>query len=151
MHLNVTANPTAAWIRQPVLEATPWGRQPRYLVHDRDTVYGADFVRRARRLGIRTLRNDCLDHLIILNEQHLRAVLAEFVRYYNTERPTGACCSTRPGPSCGPRLAQSTRGPFSAGCIMSTSARAEHGPIFPPLQLPKYAIPAVAPSPGRLT
>ena len=92
---------------QKVREATPWGRQPRYLVRDRDAVYGGDFARRAGCLGIqtllsparapranaiaerviRTLRNECLDRLIILNEQHLRAVLAEFVWYYNTERP----------------------------------------------------------------
>ena len=92
---------------QKVREATPWGRQPRYLVRDRDAVYGGDFARRAGCLGIqtllsparapranaiaerviRTLRNECLDRLIILNEQHLRAVLAEFVEYYNTERP----------------------------------------------------------------
>ena len=107
MHVHVTASPTAAWIWQQVKEATPWGRQPRYLLRDRDAVYGGDFAQRARRLGIqtllspvrapranavaerviRTLRNECVDHRIIVNEQHLRAVLTEFVRYYNTERP----------------------------------------------------------------
>ncbi len=102
----MTSYPAAlSW--QKVREATPWGRQPRYLVRDRDAVYGGDFARRAGCLGIqtllsparapranaiaerviRTLRNECLDRLIILNEQHLRAVLAEFVWYYNTERP----------------------------------------------------------------
>ena len=90
------ASPAAAWIWQQVKEATPWGRKPRYLLRDRDAVYGGDFVRRARSLGvqtllspvrapranavaervIRTLRNECLDHLIIVNEQHLRPVLA---------------------------------------------------------------------------
>src|ERR671933_99219 len=105
VHVNVTVRPTAAWIWQQVREATPWGRQPRYLLRDRDAVYGGAFVQRARRLGIhtllspvrapranavaerviRTLRNECLDHLIIVNEQHLRRVLAEFVQYYNLE------------------------------------------------------------------
>jgi transposase InsO family protein len=107
VHLNVTASPTAAWIWRQLIEATPWGRTPRYLVRDRDAVYGREFVRRARRLGVRTLvtpirapkangiaerlvgtlRGECLDRLIILNEAHLRAVLAEFAGYYNRERP----------------------------------------------------------------
>jgi transposase InsO family protein len=96
VHVNATASPTAAWTWRQFLEATPWGRKPRYLLRDRDGVYGGDFVQRTRRLGIqtrlspvrapranavaerviRTLRNECLDHLIIVNERHLRAVLA---------------------------------------------------------------------------
>jgi transposase InsO family protein len=107
VHLNVSASPTAAWIRHQLIEATPWGRQPGYLVRDRDGVYGRDIVRRTRGLGIETLltpvrapranavaerlvgtlRRECLDHVVIINETHLRAVLAEFVRYYNNERP----------------------------------------------------------------
>ena len=107
VHLNITASPTAGWIWQQVKEATPWGRKPHYLLRDRDAVYGGDFIRRTQSLGvqtlhspvrapranavaervIRTLRNECLDHLIIVNEQHLRAVLAEFVEYSNMERP----------------------------------------------------------------
>ena len=107
LHVNVTAHPTAAWGWRQLVEATAWGRRPRFLVRDRDRVYGGDFVRRANRLGIETvlapvrapranavaervigtLRRECLDHLIILNEPHLRAVLAEYVRSYNRERP----------------------------------------------------------------
>ena len=107
VHVNVTASPTAAWVWRQLLEAAPWGRTPLYLLRDRDAVYGGDFVQRTRRLGIqtllspvrapranavaervvRTLRNECLDHLIVLNERHLRSILAEFVRYYNEERP----------------------------------------------------------------
>jgi hypothetical protein len=107
VHLNITASPTAAGIWQQVIEATPWGRKPRYFLRDRDAADGGAFVQRAGRLGIqtllspvqaprahavaerviRTLRNECLDHLIIVNEQHLRAMLAAFVEYYNTERP----------------------------------------------------------------
>jgi transposase InsO family protein len=107
VHVNVTAHPAAAWVWRQLIAATPWGRTPRYLVRDRDAVYGRDFVDRARRLGIGTvltparapranaiaervvgtLRRECLDHLIILNEAHLRAILTEFVRYYNLERP----------------------------------------------------------------
>jgi putative transposase len=55
-HFNVTASPTAGWIWQQLLEATPWGRQPAYLIHDRDSVYGRDFDARAGRLGITGVR-----------------------------------------------------------------------------------------------
>jgi len=107
VHVNVTANPTAAWVWRQVIQATPWGRTPRHLLHDRDAVYGRDFRQRTRRIGIDaivtpvaspranaviermigTLRRECLDHLIILDEQHLRSVVGEFVHYYNLERP----------------------------------------------------------------
>src|ERR671924_975484 len=103
VHVNVTSNPTAAWVWRQLIEATPWGRQPRHLLHDRDAAYGRDFRRRARRLGIDsiatpmrapranavvervigTLRRECLGHLIVLDEKHLVTVLAEFVRSYN--------------------------------------------------------------------
>ena len=122
VHLNVTASPTADWIWQQVKEATPWARQPRYLLRDRDAVYGEDFVWRTQSLGvqtllspvrapranavaervIRTLRNECLDHLIIVNEQHLRAVLAEFVAYSNTARPHRSLLLDTPRPAARP-------------------------------------------------
>src|SRR5262249_7828780 len=106
VHVNVTANPTAAWVWRQLIEATPWGRKPRHLLRDRDAASGRDFRQRARRIGIDaivtptaspranavierligTLRRECLDHLIILDKQHLRLVLAEFVGYYNLER-----------------------------------------------------------------
>jgi len=107
VHLAVTAHPTAAGIWRQLIEATPWSRQPRYLVRDRDRAYGGDFVSRAKRLGItglltpirapranaiaervvRTLRNECLDHVVVVNEAHPRALLGEFLAYYNAERP----------------------------------------------------------------
>jgi putative transposase len=118
VHVNVTANPTAAWVWRQVIQATPWGQKPRHLLHDRDAVYGRDFRQRARRLGIDgvatpihapkanaiaervigTLRRECLEHIIVLHEQHLRSVLAEFVRYYNQERPhhTLGLCTPEP-------------------------------------------------------
>ena len=99
LHVNVTANPTAAWVWRQLIEATPWGHRPRFLIRDRDHAFGGEFRERATRLGIetlltpvrapranavaeravRTFRNDCLDHLIVLNERHLRAVLREFL------------------------------------------------------------------------
>jgi transposase InsO family protein len=119
VHLNVTANPTAAWIWRQLIQATPWDRAPRYLLRDRDAVYGRDFVERARRLGIETissparapqanavaerligtLRRECLDHVVIVNEAHLRAVLAEFVWYYNSERPHRTLALETPAPA----------------------------------------------------
>jgi transposase InsO family protein len=118
VHLNLTAHPTAAWVWRQLIAATPWGRSPRYLVRDRDAVYGRDFVERARRLGVETvltpvraqranaiaervvgtLRRECLDHLVIVNEAHLRTVLTEFVRYYNLERPHRALELETPTP-----------------------------------------------------
>ncbi|MCA1646979.1 MAG: hypothetical protein LC797_16455, partial [Chloroflexi bacterium] len=99
VHVNVTPNPRAAWVWRQVIQATPWNHKPRHLLHDRDAVYGRDFRQRARRIGIDaiatpihtlkanaivervigTLRRECLDHMIALDEQHLLAVLREFV------------------------------------------------------------------------
>jgi transposase InsO family protein len=107
VHVSVTAHPTAAWVWRRLIEATPWAQKPRHLLHDRDAIYGRDFRQRARRIGIDaiatpvrapqanavvervigTLGRECLDHLIVVDEQHLRSVLAEFVAHYNRERP----------------------------------------------------------------
>ena len=107
VHLAVTARPTAALVWHQLIEATPWNRHPRFLVRDRDRVYGSDFASRAKAIGVetlltpfrapqanaiaervvRTLRNECLDHVLILNERHLETVLAEYVAYDNTEHP----------------------------------------------------------------
>ncbi|MEP6871339.1 MAG: integrase, partial [Anaerolineaceae bacterium] len=82
VHINVTRKPTAAWVWRQLIEATPWGLQPRHLVRDRDRCYGTDFIDRADRIGIHsvltpvrapnanavcervigTLRRECLDH-----------------------------------------------------------------------------------------
>jgi putative transposase len=117
-HVNVTAHPTAAWVWRQAVEATAWGRRPRFLLRDRDAVYGGDFAKRAEALGIETLlapvrapranavaervigtlRRECLDHLIVLSESHLRAVLAEFTRFYNRDRPHRTLCLETPLP-----------------------------------------------------
>ena len=55
MHFNVTAHPKATWVWRQLIETTPWGEWPRYLIRDRDRSYGGDFVARARRIGIRTV------------------------------------------------------------------------------------------------
>jgi transposase InsO family protein len=107
VHFEVTGHPTVAWVWRQLIEATPWNSKPDYLIHDRDQVWGADFGRRTLGLGIkslrtpirapranaiaerwvRTVRGDCLDHVIPISERHLRAILTEFVHYYNHDRP----------------------------------------------------------------
>ncbi len=103
----MTSSPTAAWVWQQLIEATPWGRPPKYLIHDRDAVYGNTFGVRLAQLGIasvrtpvrapranaigervvRSIRTECLDHAIVINERHLHALLAEYVNYCNVDRP----------------------------------------------------------------
>jgi len=104
--INVTAHPTAEWIAQQITEAFPWTEAPRYLIRDRDAIYGAAVTRRLRAMGIRdkpiaagspwqnsfaerligTIRRECVDHVIALGEQHLRRVLKSYANYYNTAR-----------------------------------------------------------------
>ena len=107
MHFNVTAHPTAPWGWRQLLEATPWGQPPRYLIRDRDRSSGVAFLGKARAIGIKTvltagrapqanaiaervvgtLRRACLDHLIIVNERHRRPALREYVAHSNHVRP----------------------------------------------------------------
>ncbi len=133
VHVAVTAHPTAAWVWRQLVEATAWGRRPRHLVWDRDAVYGGDFAARAKGLGIapvltpvrapranaiaeqvvRSLRNDCLDNVIPLNEGHLRAVLTEYAAYYNAERPHRSLDLEPPLPRARP-----TSGPIRARPVL---------------------------------
>jgi putative transposase len=107
VHVGVTRQPTDAWVGQQLREATPFGQHPRYLIRDRDSKYGAVFTRLTAATGIEELRTayrapkqnatcerflgavrrECLDHLLVLSEGHLRRVLREYVAYFNTARP----------------------------------------------------------------
>ena len=102
----VTANPTAEWISRQVTEAFPWDHAPRYLIRDRDTSYGPVFLQRIRAMGIRdrpiaprspwqnayverligSIRRECLDHMIVFGEAHLRRILRGYAAYYNASR-----------------------------------------------------------------
>jgi transposase InsO family protein len=102
----VTENPTAEWISRQITEAFPWDQAPRYLVRDRDTSYGPVFVQRLRAMGIRdrpiafrspwkkayverligSIRRECLDHMIVVGEVHLRRILGAYAAYYNESR-----------------------------------------------------------------
>jgi transposase InsO family protein len=103
---NVTRHPTAEWIAQQITEAFPWSEAPRYLIRDYDGIYGVTVRRRLRAMGIRdkpialgspwqngyverligTIRRECLDHLIVLGEGHLRRILRQYAAYYNGAR-----------------------------------------------------------------
>jgi hypothetical protein len=102
----VTRHPTAEWLAQQIMEAFPWDTEPTYLVRDNDGTYGQAFTSRVRAMGIRdrpisprspwqnpyiehliaTLRRDCLDHVLIYGERHLRRVLTLYSRYYKETR-----------------------------------------------------------------
>jgi len=106
LHVNVTEQPTAAWTAQQIIEAFPWNSAPAYLLRDRDRIYGDDFRQRVTAMGIRevliarrspwqspyverligSIRRDCLDHVIVLNERHLRRLLSSYLRYYHGVR-----------------------------------------------------------------
>jgi len=104
--LSVTAHPNAEWIALQLTEACGWGEAPRYIVRDRDRAYGEIFIRRIAAMGIRdrptsarspwqngyaervigSIRRDCLDHVLVFGEQHLRHLLNSYQKYYNEVR-----------------------------------------------------------------
>ena len=104
--IGVTTNPAALWLANQITEAFPWDTAPKYLIRDNDGVYGEVFTRRLRAMGIRdrptalrspwqnryveraicSIRRECLDHLVVLNQTHLRRVLQRYISYYNATR-----------------------------------------------------------------
>jgi transposase InsO family protein len=104
--INVTTNPTAEWVARQITEAFPWDMAPRYMIRDRDRIYGGVVTRRLRAMGIRdkpiapaspwqngfterligSIRRECLDHVIVLGEAHLRRILKSYAHYYNETR-----------------------------------------------------------------
>ena len=104
--INVTANPTAEWVAHQITEAFPWDEAPHYLIRDRDRIYGSVVTRRLRAMGIRdkpttpaspwqngfverligSIRRECVDHIIVLGEVHLRRILKSYADYYNGAR-----------------------------------------------------------------
>jgi putative transposase len=107
VHAGVTRTPTDAWVAQQLREATPFGAAPKYLIRDNDAKYGPRFdavaagtpiaslrtpIRAPRANAIcegliGSLRHECLDHILLVSEAHLRRVLHEYVRYFNRSRP----------------------------------------------------------------
>jgi transposase InsO family protein len=102
----VTSHPSAEWIANQIREACGWEQTPRYLIRDRDGAYGEVFIRRLRSMGIRdrptsprspwqnafaerligSIRRECLDHVVVFGERHLRHVLLSYMNYYNEVR-----------------------------------------------------------------
>jgi putative transposase len=107
VRVGVTRHPSDAWVAQQLREATPSDRHPQHVMRDNDTKFGPAFVTLATATGIEdvctahrapkehafcerlmgSVRRECLDHKLILNERHLLRVLREYVAYYNTARP----------------------------------------------------------------
>ncbi len=120
VHVAVTRAPTQAWTAQQLRNATPFGHGPQFLIRDRDDKFGEVFDRVASGAGVRVLRTavraplmnsvcerflgsvrrECLDHVIILSEPHLRHVLAEYsLSYFNMARPHQGIGQRTPVPS----------------------------------------------------
>ncbi len=118
VHCNVTNHPTARWTAQQIVEAFPYDTAPRYLLRDRDRIYGSCFANRVRGMGIEevliaprspwqnpfverligSIRRECLDHVLVINEAHLLRVLREYFAYYHDSRPHQSLEGNAPRP-----------------------------------------------------
>jgi transposase InsO family protein len=120
VHFAVTAHPTAEWTAQQLREAFPWETAPRYLLRDRDRIFGHEFVHQVKAMGIQqvlsaprspwqrayierligSIRRECLDHFIVFNERTLKRHLSAYAAYYHATRTHLAlqkdCPKTRP-------------------------------------------------------
>ena len=139
--INVTTNPTAEWIARQITEAVPWDDAPKYLIRDRDQIYGAVVTRRLRAMGIRdkptapaspwqngfaerligSIRRECLDHIIVLGEVHLRRILKSYADYYNGVRTHRSSNKMRRSLTKFSQPEASNHTPSSADFIITTS------------------------------
>jgi len=103
LHFAITEHPTAEWTAQQIVEAFPYDMAPKYVLRDRDKIYGSEFRRKVDGMGIKqvctaprspwqnpyverligSVRRECLDHLIILNTSHLHRILRSYLVYYH--------------------------------------------------------------------
>jgi putative transposase len=106
IHFNVTAHPTAEWTAQQMLEAFPYDTAPKYLLRDRDRIYGQEFCKQVEVMNIKevlsaprspwqrayvervigSIRRECLDHVIVVDEESLRRTLRSYFSYYHRSR-----------------------------------------------------------------
>jgi Integrase core domain len=155
--LSVTDHPTADWIARQLTDAFPWDEAPDYMIRDRDGCYGQAVTKRLAAMGIRdhpialrspwqnghaerligSIRRECLDHIVVFGEAHLRRILASYAAYYNEVRTHLALDKDSPGRRPIQRLGQLVAQPILGGlhhqyCRMSFSVRTAALP--PPLQ-----------------
>ena len=117
--INVTPHPSAEWVARQITEAFPWNKAPRYMIRDRDRIYGAVVTRRLRAMGIRdkptapaspwqngfaerligSIRRECVDHIIVLSEVHLRGKILRplLQRRQNSSTLGQGCAGLSPG------------------------------------------------------
>jgi transposase InsO family protein len=131
VHVNITEHPMTVWTAQQVVEAVPGDEAPRYLLRDRDRIYGPTFRQRVKHMGIKevviaprspwqnpyverligSIRRECLDHVIVLHERHLQRLLTGYFAYYHHWRTHLSlamdCPNSRPiqPPDCGQVIA----------------------------------------------
>jgi len=106
LHFNVTTHPTAEWTAQQIVEAFPFDSAPKYLLRDRDRIYGHEFGKQVEVMGIQevlgaprspwqhayvervigSIRRECLDHVIVFSEESLRRALQSYISYYHESR-----------------------------------------------------------------
>lgn len=118
VHFNITEHPNAVWVGQQLREAFPFDKAPRFLIRDNDGVYGDEVSRCLKTLGIEevktaphspwqnpycervigTIRRELLDHVIVLNERHLRRLLSSYQEYYHRSRCHMALDDNSPDP-----------------------------------------------------
>ena len=118
-YFNVTANPTAEWAAQQIVQAFPYGSAPKCMLRDRDNIFqNPHFMERINNMGIEevksaprspwqnpyaervigSIRRECLDYMIILNENHLRRILRDYFDYYNNARTHQSLGGNAPNP-----------------------------------------------------
>ena len=138
---DVTRHPTAEWLARQITEVFPWNLAPAYLVRDNDRAYGHVFTSRVRAMGIRdrptspgspwqngiaerligTLRRECLDHVVIFSEMHLRRILSAYAAYYNQARTHLALQKDAPLHRAIQRSGVIVAIPILPDCIINTS------------------------------
>jgi len=107
VHFNITEAPTATWTAQQIVNAFPYDTAPKYLLRDRDAIFGSLFVQPIEGMGIQqklisprspwqspyverlvgSIRRECLDHVLVFNERQLRQILESYFEYYHRVRP----------------------------------------------------------------
>jgi transposase InsO family protein len=160
LHFNVTEHPTAAWTAQQIIDAFPEDSAPSYLLRDRDSVYGHVFRQRVKGMGvgevlttpqspwqnpfaerlIGSIRRECLDHVVVLGERHLRRIPTAYFAYYHRAR-THLSLDNHLG-----------RGSWwPASPLRPARGVVQHRPVFPSLRPARSSLlSGDPPSPGAL-